>query len=207
MKELKSSDFDAPDNPFSLFERWLKEAEATEPSDANAMALATVDQGGMPNVRMVLLKHADERGFVFYTNTESTKGKELLASPKAALVIHWKSLARQFRVRGAVTKVSDEEADAYFASRPRQSRIGAWASRQSRPLEGRLALEKAVAATALKFGAGTIPRPPYWTGFRIVPLAMEFWQDKPFRLHERVVFLRKNPDDPSSGWRTERLFP
>ena len=207
MKELKSSDSDATDNPFSLFSRWLKEAEATEPSDANAMALATVDHDGMPNVRMVLLKHADERGFVFYTNTESAKGTELLASPKAALVIHWKSLARQFRVRGDVTKVSDEEADAYFASRPRQSRIGAWASQQSRPLDGRLALEKAVAAAALRFGAGAIPRPPYWTGFRIVPHTMEFWQDKPFRLHERRVFLRQHPGDLSSGWRTERLFP
>ncbi len=208
MNELRSRNLGAKDNslssPFVLFTEWFAEAEKTEPSDANAMALATVDADGLPDVRMLLLKHWDENGFVFYTNIESAKGQELTANPKAALVIHWKSLARQFRVRGNVVPVTDAEADAYFASRPRESRIGAWASRQSRPLDGKLALEKAVAATVARFGIGPIPRPPFWTGFRIIPQTMEFWCDKPFRLHERLVFSRTGPHSP---WQTQMLFP
>jgi pyridoxamine 5'-phosphate oxidase len=172
------------------------------------MALATADAGGMPNVRMTLLKGVDgaaarPRGFVFYTNVESAKGREL-ASGKAALCFHWKSLRRQVRVRGTVTTVSEAEADAYFASRPRGSRIGAWASQQSRPLESRFALEKAVAAVAARYPIGEIPRPPYWSGFRVVPLEMEFWHDRPFRLHERVVFRRAGEEE---AWRKERLYP
>jgi pyridoxamine 5'-phosphate oxidase len=151
---------------------------------------------------MVLLKSADESGFVFYTNTESNKGRELLGQPKAALVIHWKSLRRQIRARGPVTMVSDAEADAYFQSRPRDSRIGAWASQQSRPLESRFALEKAVAVHAAKYAIGEVPRPSYWTGFRIAPVSIEFWQDKPFRLHDRAVFTREG-----DGWRKARLYP
>jgi pyridoxamine 5'-phosphate oxidase len=164
--------------------------------------LATVDPDGLPNVRMVLLKGVDVGGFVFYTNTQSAKGRELLATPKAALVLHWKSLRRQVRARGPVMLVTDEEADAYFQSRPRDSRIGAWASQQSRPLESRFALEKAVAVNTAKFAVGEVPRPPHWTGFRIAPVSMEFWQDRPFRLHDRVVFHRED-----SGWRKERLYP
>ena len=180
----------------------MKEAEASEPNDPNAMALATVDETGLPNVRMVLLKGFDENGFVFYTNTESNKGRELLGQGKAAIVLHWKSLRRQVRARGPVTLVSDAEADAYFQSRPRDSRIGAWASQQSRPLESRFALEKAVALHTAKYAIGEIPRPPHWTGFRIAPVSIEFWQDKPFRLHDRVVFAREG-----DGWRKVRLYP
>ena len=173
------------------------------------MALATVDSSGMPNVRMVLLKGLDpaghaSRGFVFYTNFESAKGGELLAARKAALNFHWKSLRRQVRVRGGVSVAGDAEADAYFASRERGSRLGAWASQQSRPLESRFALEKAVAAVAFRYPLGEIPRPPYWSGFRITPVEMEFWHDRPFRLHERVVFRREGPD---GAWRKERLYP
>nr|WP_210330952.1 pyridoxamine 5'-phosphate oxidase [Microvirga terrestris] len=199
---LITGDFTESDEPFALFEAWMKEAEASEPNDPNAMALATVDETGLPNVRMVLLKGFDENGFVFYTNTESNKGRELLGQGKAALVLHWKSLRRQVRARGPVTLVSDQEADAYFQSRPRDSRIGAWASQQSRPLESRFALEKAVALNTAKFAVGEIPRPPHWTGFRIAPVSIEFWQDKPFRLHDRVVFSRDG-----DGWRKVRLYP
>jgi pyridoxamine 5'-phosphate oxidase len=190
--------------PFRIFAEWMAEAQASEPNDPNAMALATVDADGLPDVRMVLMKGYDPDGFVFYTNTESAKGRELENNPKAAVVFHWKSLRRQVRVRGPVERVSDAEADAYFQSRPRDSRLGAWASQQSRPLESRFALEKAVAMTAARYPIGEVPRPPHWTGFRIRPVAMEFWQDKPFRLHDRLVFRRPSP---AGGWATERLYP
>lgn len=205
MSGLDAADFTETDEPFLLFDRWMADAARSEPNDPNAMALATVDADGLPNVRMVLLKGVDPRGFVFYTNTESQKGVELLASRKAAAVFHWKSLARQVRVRGPVEQVTDAEADAYFASRSRGSRIGAWASQQSRPLESRFALEKAVAVLTAKHAVGDVPRPAHWTGFRILPTAMEFWHDRPFRLHDRVVFRR---DRPSGSWSTkERLYP
>jgi pyridoxamine 5'-phosphate oxidase len=189
-------------DPFALFNEWLREALGKEPNDANAMSLATVDADGLPDVRMVLLKDADARGFVFYSNVESAKGRELAANPKAALLFHWKSLRRQVRVRGAVAPVSAEEADAYWATRARPAQIGAWASSQSRPLPDRLALEKKIAEFGLKFGLGKVPRPPHWTGFRIVPESLEFWRDRPFRLHERLVFTRSG-----DGWTTSRLFP
>lgn len=195
-------------DPFALFTTWLAEASAKEPNDPNAMALATVDADGMPDVRMVLLKGLDARGFVFYTNLESQKGCELATTPKAALCFHWKSLRRQIRVRGPVEPVSPEEADAYYASRPRDSRIGAWASQQSRPLESRFALEKAVARYAARYALGDVPRPPYWSGFRIVPRSIEFWQDRPFRLHDRLRFDRDaTADDMTADWTTSRLYP
>ncbi|MCC5778295.1 pyridoxamine 5'-phosphate oxidase [Nitratireductor sp. B36] len=200
---LKSGDFTERDEPFRLFAEWLHDATQSEPNDPNALALATVDPDGMPNVRMVLLKGFDERGFVFYTNFESAKGGEILSAKKAAMCFHWKSLRRQVRIRGPVEVVSDEEADEYYASRPRGSRIGAWASKQSRPLESRFALEKAVAEYTAKFAVGTIPRPSHWSGFRIVPQTIEFWHDRPFRLHDRVVFIRNKKGD----WQTERLYP
>jgi len=199
-----AAEFAERDEPLALFADWLAEAEASEPSDPNAMSLATVDGDGMPNVRMVLLKGFDERGFVFYTNFESAKGRELLSQSKAALCFHWKSLRRQVRVRGNVETVSEEEADAYFASRPRDSRIGAWASKQSRPLESRFALEKAVAKFAARYAVGAVPRPPVWSGFSVAPVSIEFWHDRPFRLHERVVFSRPTPAAP---WSKTRLYP
>lgn len=199
-----SADFTEAGEPFDLFSVWLKDAGKSEPNDPNAMALATVDDAGLPNVRMVLLKDHDSRGFTFYTNMQSAKGGELHFAGKAAGVFHWKSLRRQVRIRGPIETVSDAEADAYFASRARTSRIGAWASRQSRPLEGRFALEAAVAEFALKFGVGAVPRPDYWTGQRIVPLSIEFWRDGMFRLHDRVVFTRKAPGEP---WVKTRLYP
>jgi pyridoxamine 5'-phosphate oxidase len=202
VNQLTSGDFSEAGEPWELFRSWLAEAEKSEPNDPNAMALATVDGDGLPNVRMVLLKSADPSGFVFYTNTESNKGRELLATRKAALVLHWKSLRRQVRARGAVTIVGDAEADAYFQSRPRDSRIGAWASQQSRPLESRFALEKAVATYAAKYAIGEVPRPPHWTGFRLAPVTIEFWQDRPFRLHDRIVFTREG-----EGWIKHRLYP
>jgi pyridoxamine 5'-phosphate oxidase len=199
-----TDDIPATGDPFSLFATWLKEAEAKEPNDANAMALASVDADGLPNVRMVLLKGHDAQGFVFYTNFESAKGRELMAHGKAALCFHWKSLRRQVRIRGPVTEVSVAEADAYFASRPKDSQIGAWASAQSRPLEGRWALEAAVAKTAARYALSKVPRPPHWSGFRVAPIEIEFWRDRPFRLHDRLVYRRADPND---AWRTERLYP
>lgn len=204
MKSLTDGDFTEASEPFVLFSRWFEDAKGSEPNDPNAMALATVDGSGMPNVRMVLMKGWDEAGFVFYTNTESAKGREILGTLKAALVFHWKTLRRQVRVRGLIEQVTDAEADAYFQSRPRDSRIGAWASQQSRPLEGRFALEKAVAVNAAKYAIGEVPRPEHWTGFRILPVEMEFWHDRPFRLHDRVVFRR---DMPSGDWTKTRLYP
>jgi pyridoxamine 5'-phosphate oxidase len=201
---LTSGDFTEADEPLRLFATWLDEATRKEPADPNAMALATVDSDGLPNVRMVLMKGLDERGFVFYTNTTSQKGRELEAQPKAALLFHWKSLTRQIRVRGPVEKVTPAEADAYFATRPRLAQIGAWASRQSSPLESRLAFEKAVALYTAKHTIGAVPRPPHWSGFRIVPLVMEFWHDRPFRLHDRVEFRRDGLERP---WSKTRLFP
>ena len=200
----QATDFSGESEPFALFAAWLADADAKEPNDPNAMALATVDETGMPNVRMVLLKDAGPEGFVFYTNCESAKGRELLSGGKAALCFHWKSLRRQVRVRGAVHPVGEAEADAYFATRPRGSRIGAWASQQSRPLEGRLALETAVARYTAKYLIGEIPRPAYWSGFRLAPTEMEFWHDRPFRLHDRIQFRR---GQPSEAWEKTRLFP
>lgn len=191
-------------DPFALFAEWMKQAEASEPNDANAMALATADADGVPNVRMVLLKGVDAKGFVFYSNSQSIKGGELAANSHAAINFHWKSLRRAVRVKGAIAQVSDAEADAYFASRAKDSQIGAWASPQSQPMEGRWVFEKRIAEYAIKFGLGTVPRPPHWTGWRITPVRIEFWRDRPFRLHDRLVYARA---DASSPWATERLFP
>jgi pyridoxamine 5'-phosphate oxidase len=201
-------EFNAND-PFGLFRQWMADAEKSESEDPNAMALATADASGVPSVRMVLLKGIDDRGFVFYTNLESRKGVQLAENPNAALCFHWKSLKRQVRVEGPVESVSDAEADEYFHSRPRGSQIGAWASRQSRPLEGRWELEKRVAEFTAKHAIGTIPRPPHWSGFRVLPNRIEFWHDRPFRLHDRVVFHRASQSGggPDEGWTTERLFP
>jgi pyridoxamine 5'-phosphate oxidase len=201
---LTSGDFTEADEPWRLFSAWFEEAVRREPADPNAMALATVDADGLPNVRMVLLKGVDERGFVFYTNLESAKGRELEQAPRAALVFHWKSLTRQVRVRGTVERVTEADADAYFATRPRLTQIGAWASRQSAPLESRLAFEKAVALYPAKHVVGPVPRPPFWSGFRVVPQAIEFWHDRPFRLHDRVEFRRSGLGEP---WQKTRLYP
>jgi pyridoxamine 5'-phosphate oxidase len=201
---MTSKDFTLREDPFALFAEWLKEAEEREPNDPTAMALASVDKNGLPDVRMILLKGHDERGFVFYTNMESAKGSELSAQPKAAAVFHWKSLRRQVRVRGPVSRVSDAEADAYFNSRALQSRLGACASDQSRPLDERATLEARVKALAARFPDGDVPRPAHWSGFRIVPLAIEFWQDGAFRLHDRVQFTRGAEGE---AWRRQRLYP
>ena len=208
---LTSGDFTAADEPFALFADWFAEAQASEPNDPNAMALATVDADGLPDVRMVLMKGFDADGFVFYSHIASQKGQELAANPKAALLFHWKSLRRQVRVRGPVTPVTEAEADEYFASRPKQSQIGAWASKQSQPLESRFAFEQAIAMEAAKHLIGQVPRPAGWTGWRITPQRMEFWHDRPFRLHDRIEF-RREPTDASSGaaqnsWSKVRLYP
>jgi pyridoxamine 5'-phosphate oxidase len=208
-QEVEPGDFAEATQPFDLFADWLGDATRHEPNDPNAMALATVDASGHPDVRMVLLKGVDpaehpQRGFVFFTNYESAKGRELLGQPYAALDFHWKSLRRQVRVRGPVTQATAEEADAYFATRARASQIGAWASQQSRPLESRFALEKAVASYAAKFLVGTVPRPPYWSGFRVTPLEIEFWHSRLSRLHERIVFKRSSVD---GDWIKTRLYP
>ena len=201
---LTSGDFTEADEPLRLFAAWFSDATRSESADPNAMTLATVDADGLPNARMVLLKGFDERGFVFYTNLDSQKGRELDAAPKGALVFHWKSLSRQVRLRGPLTRVEDAEADAYYATRPRLAQIGAWASKQSAPLESRMAFEKAIAFYMAKFAVGTIPRPPHWSGFRLLPLTIEFWQDRPYRLHDRIEFRRGGPDEP---WSKTRLYP
>jgi len=201
-QECATLDSPTTEDPIAIFEAWMAEAAKTEPNDPNAVCLATATPEGRPSARMVLLKGVDPEGFVFYTNLESRKGGELAANPFAALCFHWKTLQRSVRVEGAVQPVSAAEADAYYASRARGSRIGAWASRQSRPLESRFALEKAVAEQTLRFGLGEIPRPAHWSGFRLVPDRMELWRDMPFRLHERRVFHRE-----TAGWRIEMLYP
>jgi len=199
------SDFTLQTDPFSLFEAWMKDAEAGEINDPNAFSLASVDRDGLPNVRVLLLKEFDRHGFVFYTNFESRKGEELLASRKAAMCFHWKSLLRQVRIRGPVEIVDDSDADAYYRSRPRGSRIGAWASQQSRPLASREALSEAVAECESRFSGEDIPRPPYWSGFRVIPLSIEFWHDREFRLHDRVIFTRS--DITRDDWQSTRLYP
>jgi pyridoxamine 5'-phosphate oxidase len=201
---LTGGDFAEADEPLLLFAAWFAEAKRTEPVNPEAMTLATVDGHGMPNARMVLLKGFDEHGFVFYTNLDSVKGHELADAPKAALTFYWKSLQRQVRLRGTVEPVSAEEADAYFATRSRMAQIGAWASSQSAPLESRLAFEKAVARFTAKFGIGAVPRPPQWSGYRVVPQEIEFWQERPFRLHDRIAFRREHPNAP---WKKTRLYP
>ena len=191
-------------DPFALFEEWMAEAGKSEPNDPNAMALATADASGLPDVRMVLLKDAGPEGFVFYTNLESAKGTELAENPQAALCFHWKTLRRQIRARGSISPVSEAEADAYFATRAKDSQIGAWASRQSRPMEGRFELEKEVARFSAKYAIKKVDRPPHWSGFRLTPSQIEFWRDRPFRLHDRLVFQREASD---ASWQTSKLFP
>jgi pyridoxamine 5'-phosphate oxidase len=198
------ADFTQAADPFALFDLWFEEAKAAEINDPEAMALATVDADGLPDARMVLCKGADVRGLVFYTNSESAKGSELAGQPRAAALFHWKSLRRQARFRGRVTQVSAAESDAYFASRPKGSQIGAWASQQSRPLASRAELEAAVEAYERRFGAAAPPRPDYWRGYRLTPTEIEFWRDRPSRLHDRVMFNRATPDAP---WEKRLLYP
>jgi pyridoxamine 5'-phosphate oxidase len=202
--EAQVLNFTEATDPFALFARWMEQAIASEPDDPNAMALATVDAEGCPNIRMILLKGRDARGFVFYTNSESAKGVELAAAPRAALLFYWKSLHRQIRIRGPVEIVDDAACDAYFASRSRESRIGAWASSQSRPLASREALDLAVAKRNREFAGKEVPRPKHWHGYRVVPLAIEFWASGAHRLHDRILFQRPSPDAP---WVKTRLQP
>ena len=204
MNELRASDFDTVRDPLVLFQIWFDEARAHEPNDPEAMALATVDASGTPNVRMVLMKGVGPKGFVFYTNEGSAKGRELNASPRAALLFHWKSLRRQVRIRGAVGAVSDAESDAYFATRSRPSQVGAWASRQSRPLENRAVFEGEIAEVTARFASGEVPRPPFWRGFRVEPSSIEFWRDGQYRLHDRLTFTRLPSGEE---WSRERLYP
>ena len=201
---LTSGDFTEAEEPFALFAAWFSEATKSEPNDPNAMALATADADGLPDLRMVLMKGFDADGFVFYSHIASAKGRELAANPKAALLFHWKSLRRQVRVRGTVSPVSDADADAYFATRPKQAQIGAWASKQSQPLESRFAFEQAIALVAAKYMIGEVPRPPGWSGWRITPQRFEFWHDRPFRLHDRIEFSR---GAPGAAWSKTRLYP
>jgi pyridoxamine 5'-phosphate oxidase len=198
------TDFTEAGEPLALFRDWFSEACKAEPNDPNAMALATVDADGLPDVRMVLMKDYDATGFVFYSHIASQKGRELAANPKAALLFHWKSLRRQVRIRGTVSPVSEAEADAYFATRPKQAQIGAWASKQSQALESRFAFEQAIAKVAAKYMIGEVPRPEWWSGWRISPARFEFWHDRPFRLHDRIEFRRDAPDQP---WSKVRLYP
>jgi len=200
----EGADFTEAIDPFALFSAWMAEAEGAEPIDPEAMALATVDAEGLPNVRMILLKGADRNGFVFYTNCESAKGHELAATPKAALLFYWKSLGRQIRMRGPIEPATSAEADAYFATRHRESRIGACASLQSRPLASRAVLEAEVERLTKDFGDGEVLRPAYWRGYRLIPLEIEFWKNGPFRLHDRIVFRRATAQQP---WTKTRLHP
>ena len=204
LNEVSLVDFTEAADPVALFQLWLDEAASSEINDPEAMALATVDKDGLPDARMVLCKGADARGLVFYSNVESAKGRELEGQPKAAALFHWKTLRRQVRFRGAVAELTGAESDAYFASRPRGSQIGAWASQQSRQLESRLALEAAVAAYERRFGTGAVPRPEHWRGYRLAPVEIEFWRDRPSRLHERLQFRR---NDPKTPWEKRLLYP
>lgn len=201
---LTSGDLFEATDPFVLFSDWMAEAALSEPSDPNAMSLATVDETGLPDVRIVLLKGLDAHGFVFFTNTESAKGRELAATPKGALAFHWKTLRRQVRVRGPVEPVTPEEADAYFLTRPRLSQIGAWASQQSRELPTREHFEAEIARLEAEYGGGAPPRPGHWSGYRVLPLAIEFWRDRAFRLHDRLQFIRSDLDAPFTR---RRLYP
>ena len=198
------ADFTEAGEPLALFGAWFSEACKAEPNDPNAMALATVDADGLPDVRMVLMKDYDAAGFVFYSHVASQKGRELATNPKAALLFHWKSLRRQVRIRGTVSPVSEAEADAYFATRPKQAQIGAWASKQSQALESRFAFEQAIAKVAAKYIIGEVPRPQGWSGWRVSPARFEFWHDRPFRLHDRIEFRR---DAPGAAWTKVRLYP